>query len=68
MEEVADPQVIDVVHFVGFADIGALFGGEPALRLEQAQKGIVVNGGLAQKSLIPELFKMFLGREVGIGF
>ena len=68
MEKVADPQVIDVIHFVGLADVGALFPGNPALVLEQAQKGIVVNGGLAQQPLIPELFKMFLRREVGVGF
>ena len=29
MHEVADPEIIDVVHFVGLADIGALLPGEP---------------------------------------
>ena len=58
----------NVIHFVGLTDIGALLGGEPSLSLEQAQKSIVVDGVLAQRSLIAELFKMFLGREVGVGF
>jgi hypothetical protein len=67
MEEVADPQVIDVVHFVGFAHIGALFGREPPLAFDHPEQGVIVDGRLTQDSLISELFVESLYREVGIG-
>jgi len=68
VHEVADPEVIDIVHLKSFAHIGALFDREPTLSLKDPEQGIVVNGGLAQEILISKIFIELLNGERGIGF
>ncbi|RLB13914.1 MAG: hypothetical protein DRG63_09410 [Deltaproteobacteria bacterium] len=56
VHEVTDPEVINIVHFKGFAHIGALLGYKPPFGFNDPQQGVVVNRGLTQEPLISKLF------------
>ena len=66
VEEVAYPEVIDVVQFVGLAHVGAFFQGEPPLGFDDPQQGVVVNRGIPQEMLITKIFVEFLSGQVGV--
>jgi len=68
MHEVADPQVIDIVHLEGFAHIAAFCDCKPSLGFHDPEQGVVVNGGLAQEILVPKIFIKLLNGERGVGF
>jgi hypothetical protein len=67
VHEVRDPEIIDVVHFVGLAHIGSILEGKPSLLFDHPKQGIVVNRGVAQQILVPKLFIESLHREEGVG-
>ena len=67
VHEVADPEVVDVIHLKGFAHIGALLDREPALGFNDSEQGVVVDGGIPQQVLVPKLFIESLCGEVGVG-
>lgn len=68
MHEIRDPEIVDVIHFVGLAHIGPILKREPSLLFNYPEQGIVVNRRLSQQILIPKLFIEFLYRERGMGF
>jgi len=61
VHEVADPQVIDIVHLEGFAHIGALFNCKPSLAFNDSEQGVVVNRGLAKETLLSQFLIESLG-------
>jgi len=67
VEEVAYPEFVDVVQFVGLARVGSVFQGEPAPGFDDPQQGVVVNRRIPQKALFPEVFIELLGGQSGIG-
>jgi|GEM_PF-5433766 hypothetical protein len=67
VHEVADPEVVDVVHFKGFPHIGALLDREPPLGFDHPQEGVVVDRGIPQEPLIPKLLVEFLCGVVRVG-
>lgn len=67
MHEVANPEVVDVVHLEGFAYIGSLLDREPTLGFDHSEEGVVVDRGIPQEPLIPELFVEFLCGVVRVG-
>jgi len=70
MHEIRDPEIVDVIHFVGLAHIGPILEGKPSLFFDHPEQGIVVNRGVAQQILIPKLFIKFLHRvrRMGLAF
>jgi hypothetical protein len=71
VHEVGDPQLVDMIHFKGFAHIGAGIHGQPALGGDEAQKRIVVHGGLTEQALIgcnPILWQSFFKEVKRINF
>jgi len=62
MHEIRDPEVVDVIHFIGLAHIGPLLQREPSLGFDDPEQGIVVNGRVPQEVLIPEHLIKFLPR------
>jgi hypothetical protein len=67
VHEVADPELVYVIHLVGLSLIGAVFEIEPALLFDHPEKRVVVDGGLTQKALGLKVFIEFLDGEKGIG-
>jgi len=67
VHEVRDPEIIDVVHFVGLAHIGPIFMRKPSLLFDHSEQGIVVNRRVAHQIQVPKLFIEFLHRERGVG-
>jgi len=67
VHEVADPQLIEVVHLVGLSGIGAFLDRKPPLGFHHPEQGVVVDRGIPQQVLIPKLFIESLCGEVGIG-
>ena len=67
VHEVRDPEVIDVVHFVGFAHIGAILYAKPSLLFDHPEQGVIVNRRVPQQILIPKRFIELLHREGGMG-
>ncbi|MBW2021178.1 MAG: hypothetical protein JRI65_14490 [Deltaproteobacteria bacterium] len=51
MHKVCDPQVVYIFYLIGLSDVCAGLDCQPALFFDYPKKGIVVNGGLAQKIL-----------------
>jgi hypothetical protein len=62
MHEIRDPEIVDIVHFVGLAHIGPLLKGEPSLFFNHPKQGVVMNRRMAQEILIPKHLKKFLPR------
>jgi hypothetical protein len=67
MHEIRDPEIVDVVYFVGLAHIGSIFEREPSLLFDHAEQGIVVDRRLSQQILVPKHFIKFLHGQGGIG-
>jgi len=67
MHEIGDPEIVDVIHFVGLAYIGPILEREPSLLFNHPEQGVVVNGRLSQQILIPKHFIKFLHGQGGIG-
>jgi hypothetical protein len=62
MHEIRDPEIVDVIHFVGLSHIDPILKREPSLLFDHPEQGIVVNGRLPQEILIPKHFIKFLPR------
>ena len=60
MHEIRDPEIVDVVHFVGLTHIDPALEGKPSLLFDDPEQGIVVNRRVAQQVLVPKLFIKFL--------
>jgi hypothetical protein len=48
MHKVTDPEVVDIIGFEGFTEIGAMADGKPTLGFNNPKQGIVVNGGITE--------------------
>jgi len=62
MHKICDPEIIDVIHFIGLAHIGPILERKPSLLFDHPKQGIVVNRGVAQQILVPKFFIKFLHR------
>ena len=67
VHKVADPQLVDVVQFIGFSHICAGLDCQPLILFDHPKEGVVVNGGFTQQPLIPEVLVELLYCPVGIG-
>ena len=67
VHEIRDPEIVDVVHFVGLAHIGPILERKPSLLFDHPEQGVVVNGRVSQQILIPKHFIEFLHRQGGMG-
>jgi hypothetical protein len=52
VHEVTDPEVVYIVHLIGFSHISAGLDRQPPMLFDQSKKGVVVNGGITQQVLI----------------
>ena len=67
MHEIGDPEIIDVIHFVGLTHISPILNREPSLLFDHPEQGVVVNGRLSQQILIPKHLIELLYRQGGVG-
>ena len=56
VHEVADPQVIDIVHLEDIGDVDAFCGCKPSLSFHDSEQGVIVARGLTEQTLVSQVF------------